>query len=381
MAQEHKKNINSSKTAGHHAFNPINPSEYFAQTNQTPSINYSEYPFLYANNIVQKVNAEKAVYQLAKNRLTYVEHPDKKTAIDYYDFAINNLENKKQLSESILQTGKNITKNKNLSLEERQTLLNNYGNKLFNNGTMNQLVYDSYMIPQTARYALDASYFYDPIDKPSPQKNQRKISFADERGGKIVNSINDVANAEDYDRTSTVNSEGRQANRKAWGKNRAKFERQQDAMIQPHIQKLTDLYHQYVKSEQHFQLKKDTTSATKRDEAYRRYIDYREDNLPLGVDKAYLNSQLNVAYQNQHRELKEIPSQHGFEFDNPNYYGINYEKPSYSNNLAGQKRPLNSDSTTKPTSSGKPKIRNNPDAQNTTETIKIPPRTVSRHRH
>ena len=218
MAQEHKNNINSFKTAGHHAFNPINQSEYFAQTNQTPSINYSEYPFLYANNIVQKVNAEKAVYQLAKNRLTYVEHPDKKTAIDYYDFAINNLENKKQLSESILQTGKNITENKNLSHEERQTLLNNYGNKLFNNGTMNQLVYDSYMIPQTARYALDASYFYDPIDKPSPQKNQRKISFADERGGKIVNSINDVANAEDYDRTSTVNSEGRQANRKAWEK-------------------------------------------------------------------------------------------------------------------------------------------------------------------
>lgn len=371
-----------------------------------------------AEDVLRKTKSEIGAYKLAINRLQYDNAPSKEGIINAYNFNIQLLTIGKKTAAEIVEYKKNVEKS-NDKPTQKQRKLEMYASLRREDGTLDRLLFANQTVPHEKSDEMKAKYFDSYTNNNAINKSNKHVKFADDdslvsyhetysNATLPMDNTTEISDDDNivpeegyaYDRTSIITRDKRRQNRKDEFIERMEHHNLQDEKIQPFINELTNLYHQYRESESLNQAKNDSASAAKQKEVYNNYIDYRNDNLPLGVDENYLNSQLNAAYsakfQNYYKhQTKPIQKASSVDAKQSSDENIASEKKEFTipSERLDALRPAkklkrnrsNSGFTTQndtyrpntntPTTDKKQKV---PANSNGTNTITIPPRTTSR---
>ncbi|MBQ7469313.1 MAG: hypothetical protein IJS76_02730 [Pseudobutyrivibrio sp.] len=266
-------------------------------------------PLEVANSIVDKSNARIAAFEEAKNSLRNINFSNKKEISDYYNTAIRTLQNTKKEAEKVINHFNSIDNTKDAQKRNHGKFY--YSRKLAQNGTLDRLNYTEKSIPTNnsdilqynnmvmndARRQMAANNAYANLS-PKKSSEKKKVTFSNENSTESNNNIVETYNSKTYDRTPILShSEStKRLHKEATRKAKKRFKNNE--AIEVYWNKLKDTYQQYIKHDIDYQNTKDPKSAELRDKALKKYNSYVE-NLPKKIDKAYLNSQMNVALQNE----------------------------------------------------------------------------------
>ena len=266
-------------------------------------------PLEVANSIVDKSNARIAAFEEAKNSLRNINFSNKKEISDYYDTAIRTLQNTKKEAEKVINHFNSIDNTKDAQKRNHGKFY--YSRKLAQNGTLDRLNYTEKSIPRNnsdilqynnmimndARRQMAANNAYGNLS-PKKSSEKKKVTFSNENSTESNDNIVETYNSKTYDRTPILShSEStKRLHKEATRKAKKRFKNNE--AIEVYWDKLKDTYQQYIKHDIDYQNTKDSKSAELRDKALEKYNSYLE-KLPKKIDKAYLNSQINVALQNE----------------------------------------------------------------------------------
>lgn len=300
-------------------------------------------PLEVANSIVNKSNARIAAFEEAKNSLRNINFSNKKEISDYYDTAIRTLQNTKKEAERVINHFNSIDNTKDAQKRNHGKFY--YSRKLAQNGTLDRLNYTEKSIPRNnsdilqynnmimndALRQMAANNAYGNLSSSntvtSPKKsNMTKNAQVDDqktvktilkkKGGSPNNNSNtssekknvtftesndnivETYNSKTYDRTPILSHSKSTKRLHKEATRKAEKSLKNNEAIKVYWDKLKDTYQQYIKHDIDYQNSKDPKSAELRDKALEKYNSYLED-LPKKIDKAYLNSQMNVALQNE----------------------------------------------------------------------------------
>ena len=300
-------------------------------------------PLEVANSIVNKSNARIAAFEEAKNSLRNINFSNKKEISDYYDTAIRTLQNTKKEAERVINHFNSIDNTKDAQKRNHGKFY--YSRKLAQNGTLDRLNYTEKSIPRNnsdilqynnmimndALRQMAANNAYGNLSSSntvtSPKKsNMTKNAQVDDqktvktilkkKGDSPNNNSNtssekknvtftesndnivETYNSKTYDRTPILSHSKSTKRLHKEATRKAEKSLKNNEAIKVYWDKLKDTYQQYIKHDIDYQNSKDPKSAELRDKALEKYNSYLED-LPKKIDKAYLNSQMNVELQNE----------------------------------------------------------------------------------
>ena len=300
-------------------------------------------PLEVANSIVDKSNARIAAFEEAKNSLRNINFSNKKEISDYYDTAIRTLQNTKKEAEKVINHFNSIDNTKDAQQRNHGKFY--YSRKLAQNGTLDRLNYTEKSIPtnnsdilqynnmvmndarrqmaennaygnlssgnavtspkkssMTNKEQIDDQKTVKPILKKKEDSPNNNSNTSSEKKNVTFTESNDniveTYNSKTYDRTPILSHSESTKKSRQEAPRRAKKRLKNNEAIKVYWNKLKDTYQQYIKHDIDYQNTKNPKSAELRDKALKKYNSYVE-NLPKKIDKAYLNSQMNVALQNE----------------------------------------------------------------------------------